>query len=281
MNQNDIVNFYKTEIKTISNGTMSNYLTHIRKINVSVEQLRAMDDSNLVSLLNSLIKDCPERTRVICRSAYINLLILLNRSHVQLKIYKYKQPLRKVARKYLSWAEVKACVTTASTLKTKLLIMLQYDCGARISEILGITTDSITTTQISKPRQQDVYVTLRQTKNDIIRSVILSPETLKILEQYIDREYTQNSRKLLFVDTYIHVWLHQKHIFEIVFKSDTTFKVSSHWFRSSRVVHLIQAGHSIDTVSQLTGMSAQTVSIYARMSGIESKKVQELTPVDW
>ena len=134
-------------------------------------------------------------------------------------------------------------------------------------------------------------MTLRQTKNLIIRTVILSKETVKLLDKYIEihkeqilktgRIFCNISDSTKLETIYHKVWRTEKELFKLVLGDEFGSKFSTHWFRSCRVVHLLQLGHSIDSISQITGMSAPMISKYAQESGIESKKVQELTPVDW
>ena len=276
-----LIDEFNSYARDISDKTRNAYSVHLRRLPFkSLAEVKQMDDEKLVKVMNDLIRKSPERSRILVRSAYMKLLTIIGKSDLSIRLSKYKQLVRKVRKKFLTFEQIKELVNACETvfpekdvMLMKLLIMIQYDICSRISAVLNIRYGDI----IFENGMPNKIVVI-ETKVNRLRTVTLSEKTAELLNEYIHKNKIKKG--LLFKIPYITVYKKQKKLFRTVMGKDGE-KVSSHWFRASRAVHLFWKGYDIETVKRIGDWSSATVLEYLRMSGVTETELMEESPVKW
>jgi integrase len=272
---------FKEKIKNIAPNTMKNYLTYISKLPFqSLDEVRNLDEDKLIKILIDEINNSSERSRVMCRSAFVKLLTLVGRSDLSLRLPKYKQPIRRVAKKFLTFEQILKIIRTCDEIFKgkdaefmKLVIMVQYDACCRISALLKLKYQDIIF-EDGFP----VKVIISEEKVGRLRTVTLSESTAVKLKEFI----TKNNivKGYIFNKPYITVYKKQKKLFRVALGKEGD-KVSSHWFRASRAVHLFWNGADVDTVKRVGDWDSATVLTYLNMAGVESEEIMQNFPIRW
>jgi integrase/recombinase XerD len=263
-NDLDVLEIYLT--KALDEKTVKNYLSALNRIDVSLDELKQLNDDELVKLLNDNI-DMKERW--VTKFAYLWLLKYLNKSHLIMNIKRFKQPARRVKKKWIAFSEVKKLVDSAKKIEDKLIIMLEYDTACRISAILNISIDDIS--------KNYKTVTVTEEKVKEIRTVALSAKTIEVLKNYIIQKDIKTG-SIFTNESYHNVWDRMRRLSIKVLGKD----ISTHWFRASRAVHLFQAGYDVITVKELLGHKTLDATYrYLQESGISSIKLMEKEEPNW
>jgi integrase len=264
---------FKNEVKDVSDRTMRNYLYYINRLPIQTpKDFVSTDDNKLIQILIKSINGTPERGRLMARASMIKLLTLFNKESLSIKLPKYKLPVRRIGKKWLSFGEIKKIVDSTNDDLLKLTIMLQYDCCSRISSILNLKVEDIIDTS-----KQIIIV---EEKTNERRTATLSNKTFELLKAYVVEHKPEIDGRdgVICPFCYQTIYKKQKKLFNKVLDS----KISSHWFRASRAVHLASKGHSMDTIKQQGGWrSADSVLTYIKESGIDSKKLMEREEPEW
>lgn len=166
------------------------------------------------------------------------------------------------------------------------LLSLMYDTGARVSEIAGLTVDSVRITH-------QPYTIRLFGKGRKARIVPLVKEQVSILSSYMEENRLNDSNKaaspLFYNDR------HEKLTREGISYILTTYvkmakavspelipeKISCHSIRHSRAMHLLQAGVNLVYIRDLPGhVSIQTTDIYARADSKAKREALEKAYMD-
>ena len=160
----------------------------------------------------------------------------------------------------LSREEVQRLFTVTGNLKHKALLMVAYDAGLRLSEILNLRSEDIDS--------QRMVIRVRQGKGKKDRYGRLSAGLLELLRKYW-REY--RPEKLLFPGAHPNKRYDLAtpgHILKkLCRKAGITKRVSMHTLRHSFATHLLEAGTNLHVIQRLLGHSnIQTTCVYTHIS---------------
>ncbi len=160
----------------------------------------------------------------------------------------------------LSREEVRRLFAVTGNLKHKALLMVAYDAGLRLSEILNLRSEDIDS--------QRMVIRVRQGKGKKDRYTRLSAGLLKLLREYW-REYHPES--LLFPGAHPNKRYDiatPGHILKkLCRKAGITKRVSMHTLRHSFATHLLEAGTNLRVIQRLLGhANIQTTCLYTHIS---------------
>lgn len=174
----------------------------------------------------------------------------------------------------LSKGEIMRLVAVLPNPKHKLILLLAYSTGMRLSEIVSLKMKDI------DPEREVIHVKMGKGKKD--RIVPLSKTFLKIWKEHSDFILRANNPYIFpgqYPNTHLSSRTAQK-IFENAKKSSQLQKeVSFHSLRHAFATHLLEAGTGIRHIQMLLGhANLRTTERYARLSRIEILKVP--SPLD-
>ncbi len=258
------------KLRNFSERTVLAYVTQNKRFLEFVKKepsLVSEDDvkSYLAYLLSSR-KVSPRTAALVKAALKFHYDEVLKRGIVNLKTPKTEKHLPTV----LSRDEVKRLIEAAKAEKSKLIIMLLYSAGVRLSECL-------------KMRQKDLEIGekigwVRGGKGGKDRMIILSESLIGKLKGRLDGED----------DSYLFTGklgepLSARNVQKIVEraarKAGIRKRVSPHTLRHSFATHLLESGTDIRKIQELLGHSnLQTTQIYTKVSTEELKKVK--SPLD-
>lgn len=167
----------------------------------------------------------------------------------------------------LTKEEIKQLLGHASTKKSKLMLMMLYSSGLRVSELVKLKWKDL--------ELKDKVAWVRSGKGQKDRMIILSETLTKTFEQMPkDSEYIFPGR---------NGPLSTKNVQKIVKlaaqKAGISKKVTPHTLRHSFATHLLEAGNDIRVIQELLGHSnLQTTQIYTHVSSEHKKKIK--SPLD-
>ena len=160
----------------------------------------------------------------------------------------------------LSREEVRRLFAVTGNLKHKALLMVAYDAGLRLSEILNLRSEDIDS--------QRMVIRVRQGKGKKDRYTRLSAGLLKLLREYW-REYRPEAwlfpgacrNKRYDIATPGHI------LKKLCRKAGITKRVSMHTLRHSFATHLLEAGTNLRVIQRLLGhANIQTTCLYTHLS---------------
>lgn len=191
---------------------------------------------------------------------------IMKRNIVNLKTPKTQRKLPVV----LTKDEVKALINSAATLKSKLILMVLYSSGLRVSECCSLKVNDL------ELEQKVGWV--RGGKGGKDRLLILSETLVSELKSYL----ASHQHEHLFTNK-AGMPLSARNIQKIVAtaakRASLSKHISPHSLRHSFATHLLESGESIRKIQELLGHSnLQTTQIYTKVSTEELKKVK--SPMD-
>lgn len=266
---------YEDELSNyIKTGTFRNYLVYLRRL---PPDIKTFSDDELVKVMNKNISYTKRgNTAHIARSAYIFLLRYLNRENLQLRLIKTEIHVRRISKKWLPFSTYQEMLSECKNECVRLITMMQYDGCTRVSAILNANISNLSTEQGT--------LSITETKTEEIRTIALSPMTFSLLRKYIEiyKEDITRRKGKLFDMTYHKIWRLQKLEFMRLLGDEEGSKISTHWARASRAVHLVQKGYDIDTIKTIGGWSsADSVAKYIKESGYKAQELMKEEPVKW
>jgi len=188
---------------------------------------------------------------------------------------KFKMKSRKLERKSISFGKMKE-LCSILPMPHKLITMIQYDTACRINDVLNIKLRNI-----EADADGMVKIKIKEQKTDNLRTIYISSDTAYLLAKYIEHIKKTIGLKIdekIFKISYI---LHSYHIKQAGKKIGEE-KITSHWIRTSRAIHLLNKGYDIITIKNLLNHSSiKTTEIYLREAGLDSRKLIEEEPVKW
>ena len=190
---------------------------------------------------------------------------ILNRNIKCIKGVKQKNKLPVVHDKEFIYKMISSTIN----IKHRLLIMLLYSSGLRVSEAVKLKVNDL---DLNKK-----LCFVREGKGNKDRITILSDNFVSLVKKYIDEinnswDYVNQENRYLFPGRQSH--LNVRTAQEIVLKAgkriDKTKKVFPHSLRSSFATHLLEHGVDISKIGKLLGhKSTDTTKVYTKISTIE------------
>ena len=259
------------KLRNYSDKTLTAYLTHNKKFLEYVKK-RPEDatQDDVKSYLAHLIynrKVSPKSVALVKAALKFYYDEFLNKGIVKIKTPKADKHLPVV----LSREEVKRLIGSAKSPKSRLIIMLLYASGLRLSECL-------------KMGQKDLELDqkmgwVRAGKGNKDRMIILSDSLISTLKGYVADKPASGylfSNKAGASLTPRNV---QKIVGRAALRAGINKKVSPHTLRHSFATHLLESGTDIRKIQELLGhANLQTTQIYTKVSTEELKKVK--SPLD-
>jgi len=154
----------------------------------------------------------------------------------------------------------------------KLIFMIQYDTAFRISDVLKLRYENIELDDDGM-----VSVIVKEKKTGKLRTLYITKDTAYILAKYIKIMGKTPDSKLFTTDK-----SHYNRKLQKVGANIGYPKISSHWVRSSRAVHLLKKGYDIISVKNLLAhKDISTTQLYVLDAGIDSKKLMKAETPEW
>lgn len=169
---------------------------------------------------------------------------------------------KKALPKVISKEEINLMVKRTRNIKHKLIIIILYSSGLRVSEVINLKRSDIDSLNNK--------IVISQSKGNKDRYTILSNKANKYLNEYLLK--TEFKTAYLFEGRKGRYTI--KSIQEIVKKS-TPYHVTPHMLRHSFATHLLEEGISIKYIQKLLGHSKlETTSIYTHVASRDFLKVK-------
>jgi|TARA_Y100000310_G_scaffold97479_1_gene95108 site-specific recombinase XerD len=165
----------------------------------------------------------------------------------------------------LSKKEILKMIEVTKNLKHRLLIMLLYSTGMRISEVLSLKWENI----------HHDYIKIKLGKGNKDRVTILSKRLKKLLKEFEkEKGYVLEGRKGKYS------YKSAQKVLEIAAKkAKLKNKVTPHVLRHSFATHLLESGTDIRYIQKLLGHSRlETTQIYTHVSNNSIKNIKN--PLD-
>ncbi len=258
------------KLRNFSERTVLAYVTHNKRFLEFIKKeppLVLEDDvKSYLAYLLSTRKVSPRTAALVKAALKFYYDEVLKKGIVNLKTPKTEKHLPTV----LSRSEVKRLIGAAKTAKSRLIMMLLYSSGIRLSECLQM-------------RWKDLEIGekigwVRKGKGNKDRLIILSDsliEALKGRDEGGNNSYLFAGRQ----DKPLSARNVQKIVERAARKAEINKRVTPHTLRHSFATHLLESGTDIRKIQELLGHSnLQTTQIYTRVSTEELKKVK--SPLD-
>jgi site-specific recombinase XerD len=273
------------------------YMHQVRNIKAEKLFMKSITKTSVVEFLDWLQSErkCSDTTRNLRLAALHSFF-----KYVQYKnpdnLYDYQDimsiKVKKARKKPLNYFTVDGIkllleqpdITTKKGRRDLALLSLMYDTGARVQEMIDLTPSAI---HLDKP-----YTIQITGKGNKTRIVPLLEEQIKILRNYLTefdllipqaRSYPLffNSREKLTRAGVTHILLKYA---DKARKRDPKLipgKLSCHTLRSSKAMHLLQAGVNLVYIRDILGhASVQTTEIYARADSKLKREAIEKAYID-
>ena len=171
----------------------------------------------------------------------------------------------------LSRDEVKRLIDAADSEKKKLIVMVLYATGLRVSELINLKVKDLDF------NEGVIRVVSGKGKKD--RVVTVSERLLRRLKDYVR---TKTPEDYVFVSKYgdkLSSRYIQYLVKDLALAAGISKEVTPHVLRHSYATHLLEAGTNIRVIQELLGhANLQTTQIYTKVSLDELKKVK--SPLD-
>ncbi|MEM5867627.1 MAG: tyrosine-type recombinase/integrase [Candidatus Aenigmatarchaeota archaeon] len=170
----------------------------------------------------------------------------------------------------LTREEVRKLIEVIDNEKHKLMVMMLYSSGLRLSELINLKVEDL--------ELKEKIGWVRTGKGEKDRAFIISEKVLEKLEKFIvgknPSDYLFNGRNGKLSPRAI-----QKIVSNAAKKAGIAKKVSPHTLRHSFATHLLESGENIRKIQELLGHSSlNTTQVYTHISIEEIKKVK--SPLD-
>lgn len=170
--------------------------------------------------------------------------------------------------KTISIEQVKLLINAAKTLRDRVILLLLYSSGLRVSELAGLALKDLLL-------DENVIKVIRG-KGSKDRIVPLSSNVSKVIDEYIDQTKDSRKKDTVFLNKY-GTGLTPRSIQRIVKKckerAGIRGTVTPHVLRHAFATHLIEGGVDIRVIQELLGHSSlATTQIYTHVSLTHLKK---------
>ncbi|MBN2454399.1 tyrosine-type recombinase/integrase [Candidatus Woesearchaeota archaeon] len=258
----------ETELKLrgFSGNTLTSYLRYNRMLlDFAKKQPEEITEDDVKQYLAAMMEQKKSGKTVALARAALKFFYegIMGKSIVNVKTPKTEKKLPVV----LSREEVKRLIDAAPTKKSRLMIMLLYSSGLRLSECVNLKVNDIHT--------DEKIGWVRKGKGSKDRLFILSEALSKELSGFAKgSEYIFAGRNGRMSPRNV-----QKVVVTAAKRANLGKKISPHTLRHSFATHLLESGTDIRKIQELLGHSnLQTTQIYTRVSAEELKKVK--SPLD-
>jgi integrase/recombinase XerD len=255
-------------LRGFSKKTIDTYVLHNKAFLVYIKkEAQTITEDDIKKYLGYCIseKQSSPRTVALARAAlkfYYDEV--LKKNIVNMKTPKIPRKLPVV----LTKEEVKILLHHAQTRKSKLMLMMLYSSGLRVSELVSLKRQDL------ELEKKTLWV--RRGKGGKDRLVILSDMLIQELKQFMDKNkiYVFPGRNGMLTPRNI-----QKMIKLAALKAGINKKVSPHTLRHSFATHLLENGTDIRMIQELLGHSnLATTQIYTQVSDEQKRKIK--SPLD-
>ncbi|ADP76825.1 integrase family protein [Methanothermus fervidus DSM 2088] len=253
------------EIRNYSDGTIRTYSYILNSFLRFIEDKEINKKRDLIKQMKRYLvllkrKNRSERYRHLVAVVFRNLLKTLNMDPNNLKTPKVPKSIPKS----ISEKEVKRLFKAAEKLRDKVILMLLYKTGLRVSELVNLKLKDIDFT--------DRSIKVRG-KGNKERVVFFDEECKTLLEKYIKN----NSVNEKLID--ISVRQIQRIVKKTAKKAKIKKRVTPHVLRHSYATHLLEKGLNIRYIQKLLGHSSlSTTEIYTKVT---NKKLKEKYDKIW
>ena len=269
----ELLDKLETELKLrgFSERTVSAYRFHNQKffdfVKKSPEQASEDDIRAYMAYLLADRKLAPSSVGLTKAALKFMFTEVLKKQVVSIKTPKNSKKIPVV----LSKDEVKRLIAAASTQKSRLVMILLYSSGIRLSECINM--------QLKDFELDDKIAWVRKGKGGKDRMIILSEQFIAEFRQFLAekrvKSYVFANRK--------GDKLSPRNIQKLVERAANAAgikkRVSPHTLRHSFATHLLESGTDIRVIQELLGHSnLQTTQIYTFVSSEQKKKVK--SPMD-
>ncbi|MFT4310994.1 MAG: tyrosine-type recombinase/integrase [Candidatus Woesearchaeota archaeon] len=255
----DIVEDMK--LRNFSVKTIKNYDYNIRKFLSYLKKNSFIIDDYSIKRYFLYLNDRYDINTIKQIRASVIYFLKFNNIFLDAKVFPSSKR-KKLLPKVVSRQEIFEMVKRTRSLKHKLIIILIYSSGLRVSELVNL-----------KRKDLDMLndkILIRQGKGKKDRYTILSSKAKKYLSEYLVK--TNFKTDYLFEGRSGKYSI--KSIQEIVNKS-SSFHVTPHMLRHSFATHLLEDGINLRYIQRLLGHSKlETTSIYTRVASRDFLKVK-------
>ena len=263
----------ETELKLrgFSDRTVRAYMIHNAKfLEFSKKEPQDISEDDVKRYLGHLISDrkaSPRTVALVKAALRFNYDEIMKKGIVTIKTPKISRHLPTV----LSKSEVKSLIGSAKAAKSRLIIMLLYSSGLRLSECVNL--------RLSDLELDEKIGWVRRGKGNKDRLIILSERLIKAVRDHVGKEMPANYLLTNHKGAPLSARNVQKIVERAARKAGISKKVSPHTLRHSFATHLLESGTDIRKIQELLGHSnLQTTQIYTKVSTEELKKVK--SPLD-
>jgi site-specific recombinase XerD len=244
------------KLKGLSRQTITTYSFFISKyLDNLKKELEQTEESDVKDFLASLIDKYSNTSRGLATSS-IRFLYkeILEKPEVVARIKNPKK--EQYLPSILAKQEIQTLISSAPTLKSKLMISFLYSTGIRVSELVSLERKDIDLTQ----RRGIV-----KGKGNKERQIFLSEKLCTKLEKFLSKNPDYNF--LFSKETPLTTRNIQKIIRKTAEKANIQKKVTPHTLRHSFATHHLEAGTDIRKIQVLLGHSRiDTTQIYTKVS---------------
>ena len=169
----------------------------------------------------------------------------------------------------LSKDEVKRLIDSAGNEKSKLMLMLLYSSGIRLSELVNMKTGDL--------ELKEKIGWVRKGKGAKDRLIILSENLINGINGYMSKKSPKECLFLGRGNAHISGRQVQKIVNATAMRAGISKKVTPHTMRHSFATHLLEAGADIRHIQKLLGHSSlQTTQIYTHVANKDIKNLAKL-----
>ncbi|MCK5137106.1 MAG: tyrosine-type recombinase/integrase [Bacteroidales bacterium] len=275
-----------------------NFMHQVRNIKAEKLFIKSITKASVVEFLDWLQSErkCSDTTRNLRLAALHSFFKYVQYQYPD-NLYGYQdimsikvKKVRKKAFNYLTVDGIKLLLEQPDVTKKRgrrdlALLSLMYDTGARVQELIDLTSSAIHldkpyTIQITGKGNKTRIVPLLEEQVKILRNYLIEFDLLKLQTRSYPLFFNSRHEKLTRAGV-THILL--KHA-EKARKMDPKLipeKLSCHSLRSSKAMHLLQAGVNLVYIRDILGhVSVQTTEIYARADSKLKREAIEKAYVD-
>ncbi|MBS3095091.1 tyrosine-type recombinase/integrase [Candidatus Woesearchaeota archaeon] len=254
-------------LKGLSTVTVRDYSWFINKfLEKTDKDINELNEDDCKAFVASMIDKKSKNTISLAISALKFFYSdVLNKPLLKFRAPKKDERLPEV----LTKEEVRNLIESAETEKSKLMMLLLYSSGLRVSELVNLRPGDI--------NLKEKIGWVRKGKGNKDRIFVISDSILSILGNYMEKN--KGYSYLLSKDNALTTRNVQKIIKHAAFKAGISKKISPHSLRHSFATHLLDSGVDIRKIQALLGhKNIQTTQIYTHISTEELKKIK--SPLD-
>ncbi|HIQ51510.1 MAG TPA: recombinase XerC [Nautiliaceae bacterium] len=267
----DVLELYKSEleIQGYTKNTVKTYLFFIKEfLEFLKKKKKGLGELDKALLKEFLLKSHSEKKYAI--KSFYNLVLALKSflkfiEREDLLIYLKLPKLPKSLPKALSKEEIKKLINSANNIRDKLIVLLFYSTGLRVSELRNLNLNDI--------NLEDKFLIVKQGKGRKDRVIPLSDKIIDLIKEYlkwreerfkgkeIEKEaffLNKNGRRISTVSL-------EKIVRNLGKKIG--IKVTCHMLRHSFATHMLENGADIRVIQEILGHEKlSTTQIYTKVT---------------